>query len=83
MERPLILKRGKFWIRFGTNTLTPGEKKIMLISFCELKINHREKYDKFIEVKRKFDPDYVFTANGLGVDATNAAFKKCVKITTK
>ena len=55
----------------------------MLISFCDLKINHREKYDKLIEVKRRFDPDYVFTANGLGVDATNAAFKKCVKITTK
>ena len=48
-----------------------------VITFC------REKYDKLIEIKRRFDPDYVFTANGLGVDATNAAYNKCVKITEK
>ena len=55
----------------------------MNIANCDLIIICREKYDKLIEVKRRVDPDYVFTANGLGVDATNAAFSKCVKITSK
>ena len=32
----------------------------------------REKYDKLIAIKRRFDPTYVFTANGFGVDASNA-----------
>ena len=31
-------------------------------------------------MKRKFDPDYVFTANGLGVDASNAPADKCLLI---
>ena len=43
----------------------------------------REKYDKLIDIKRTFDPSYVFTANGLGVDATSAPFKQCLKITEK
>jgi hypothetical protein len=32
----------------------------------------REHYDKLIAVKRKVDPEYVFTANMFGVDASNA-----------
>ena len=40
----------------------------------------REKYDRLIAIKRRFDPGYVFTANGLGVDATSAPYKQCVKI---
>ena len=40
----------------------------------------REKYDGLIEMKRKFDPDYVFTANGLGVDASSAPNDKCLLI---
>ena len=43
----------------------------------------REKYDRLIAVKRRFDPGYVFTANGLGVDATSAPYKQCVKIAEK
>ena len=31
-------------------------------------------------MKRKFDPDYVFTANGLGVDASSAPADKCLLI---
>ena len=40
----------------------------------------REKYDGLIKMKRKFDPDYVFTANGLGVDASSAPADKCLLI---
>ena len=80
LAKPQILMKGKFLIKFGTNTSTQGK---MNIANCDLIIICREKYDKLIEVKRRVDPDYVFTANGLGVDATNAAFSKCVKITTK
>ena len=43
----------------------------------------REKYDKLIAIKRKFDPSYVFTANALGVDATSAPSNQCPVITEK
>ena len=43
----------------------------------------REKYDRLIAIKRRFDPSYVFTANGLGVDATSAPSKQCLKIVEK
>ena len=36
----------------------------------------KAKYEKLIEIKRRVDPDYVFTANSFGVDATNAPEKK-------
>ena len=36
----------------------------------------REKYDKLIEIKRRVDPNYLFTANAFGVDASNAPLKK-------
>ena len=32
----------------------------------------KEKYDKLVDIKRRFDPNYVFTANGMGIDASNA-----------
>ena len=38
-----------------------------------------EKYEKLRAIKRQFDPDYVFTANGLGVDASNAPNGKCIQ----
>jgi len=31
-----------------------------------------EKYQKLVEIKRRVDPDYIFTANLFGVDAINA-----------
>ena len=31
----------------------------------------RDKYGQLIMIKRRFDPDYIFTANAFGVDATN------------
>ena len=40
-------------------------------------------YEKLVKIKRRFDPDYVFTANGLGVDAINAPKKQCVRIPEK
>ena len=43
----------------------------------------REKYDRLIAIKRKFDPDYIFTANTFGVDASNAPEEKYIKITAK
>lgn len=42
-----------------------------------------EKYEKLRAIKRQFDPDHVFTANGLGVDASNASKEKCVQQTEK
>ena len=32
----------------------------------------KEKYEKLRRVKRRVDPNYIFTANLFGVDATNA-----------
>ena len=43
----------------------------------------REKYDRLIAIKRRFDPTYVFTANGMGVDATSAPINQCPKISKK
>ena len=43
----------------------------------------RDKYDRLIAIKRKFDPDYIFTANTFGVDASNAPEEKRNKITKK
>ena len=36
----------------------------------------REKYEKLVELKRKYDPGYVFTANMFGVDASNCEVDK-------
>ena len=35
-----------------------------------------EKYEKLREIKRRVDPNYIFTANSFGVDATNAPENK-------
>ena len=43
----------------------------------------KEKYEKLIEIKRRFDPNYIFTANGFGVDASNAPTGRKVSITKK
>ena len=56
---------------------------VVLDTIWEKYYDSREKYDKLITIKRKFDPDYIFTANSFGVDASNAPEKKCVKITAK
>jgi hypothetical protein len=40
----------------------------------------REKYDKLIDIKRRVDPEYVFTANMFGVDASNAPESKKLPI---
>ena len=44
----------------------------ILLSVQKNDIEFREKYDKLIAIKRRFDPCYVFTPNALGVDATSA-----------
>ena len=36
----------------------------------------KEKYDKLVDIKRKVDPKYIFTANAFGVDANNAPVEK-------
>ena len=36
----------------------------------------KEKYDRLVSIKRKFDPKYIFTANAFGVDANNAPEEK-------
>ena len=56
---------------------------VVLDTVWENYYDSREKYDKLIAIKRKFDPNYVFTANSFGVDATNAPEEKCIKITGK
>ena len=43
----------------------------------------KQKYEKLIEIKRRFDPNYIFTANGFGVDASNAPTGRKVAITEK
>ena len=56
---------------------------MMLDTVWEKYFDSKEKYDKLVEVKRKFDPNYVFTANGLGIDASNAPEGKKTLITEK
>ena len=55
----------------------------MYTFFCLKYYDSRQKYDKLIAIKRKFDPNYIFTANSFGVDASNAPENKCMKITGK
>ena len=40
----------------------------------------REKYDRLVDIKRRVDPEYVFTANMYGIDATNAPEEKKMAI---
>ena len=56
---------------------------VVLDSVWEKYFDSREKYDQLIAIKRKFDPDYIFTANSFGVDASNAPEEKYIKITVK
>ena len=56
---------------------------VILDTVWEKYYDSREKYDRLIAIKRKFDPDYIFTANSFGVDATNAPEEKHIKITEK
>ena len=43
-----------------------------LDSVWEKYFDSEEKYEKLREIKRRVDPNYVFTANQFGVDASNA-----------
>ena len=62
----------------GTSTMTPGDQpKIKIKIRTDF---FREKYDKLVDIKRRFDPEYVFTASGLGIDASNAPVSKCMKL---
>ena len=40
----------------------------------------KEKYDRLVDIKRKVDPQYIFTANMFGVDASNAPASKKISI---
>ena len=48
----------------------------VLDSVWDKYFDSKEKYDKLVDIKRKVDPDYVFTANMFGVDASNAPDSK-------
>ena len=39
-----------------------------------------EKYEKLVEIKRKVDPRYIFTANMFSVDANNAPKNRRLRI---
>jgi len=67
------------WSTFGKST--DPDNGCILDTNWDKYFDSREKYDHLISIKRKFDPSYVFTANGLGVDATSAPYKQCLKIT--
>ena len=56
----------------------PGDKDggASLDAVWDKYFDSREKYDKLIDIKRRVDPEYVFTANMFGVDATNAPESK-------
>ena len=56
---------------------------MMLDTVWEKYFDSKEKYEKLMEVKRRFDPEYVFTANGMGIDASNAPEGKKKLITEK
>ena len=40
-----------------------------------------EKYQKLVQIKRRVDPEYIFTANMFGIDANNAPENRQVLIT--
>ena len=48
----------------------------ILDSVWEKYYDTKEKYDRLVKIKRRVDPDYIFTANAFGVDATNAPKEK-------
>ena len=56
---------------------------VVLDTVWEKYYDSREKYEKLVAIKRKFDPYYIFTANSFGIDASNAPEEKCIKITAK
>jgi hypothetical protein len=47
-----------------------------LDSVWEKYYDTEEKYNRLVKIKRKVDPDYIFTANAFGVDATKAPKEK-------
>jgi len=69
------------WSTFGT-TSDPDQGAV-LDTVWDKYFDSREKYDKLIAIKRRFDPSYVFTANALGVDATSAPSHQWPVITEK
>jgi len=69
------------WATFGKST--DPDSGYVMDTVWDKYYDSREKYDKLIEIKRRFDPGYVFTANGLGVDATSAPYKQCLKFSEK
>ena len=79
---PVIPTKGQYWTLSGTNTLTQGAMLTNQLLFNNV-FDSRKKYEELKDIKRRFDPSYVFTANGMGVDATSAPSEQCPKITEK
>ena len=70
--------RRLFWGSFARFDDPDGG--VVLDTVWDKYFDSKEKYEKLIEIKRRVDPTYTFTANSFGVDATNAPEDKQLKI---
>ena len=53
---------------------------LVLDSVWDKYFDSKEKYDRLVDIKRRFDPEYVFSANLFGIDAKNAPQNKKMPI---
>jgi hypothetical protein len=62
--------RRLLWATYGRHD--DEDNGASLDSLWDKYYDSKWKYDKLVEIKRRVDPDYIFTANAFGIDATNA-----------
>jgi hypothetical protein len=66
--------RRMLWGSYGRKDDKDGGASLDLV--WDKYYDSKEKYDRLVNIKRKVDPDYIFTANTFGVDAINAPKEK-------
>ena len=71
--------RRLFWESYGGEGDPDGGANLHSVS--DKYFDSEEKYQKLVQIKRRVDPEYIFTANMFGIDANNAPENRQVLIT--
>ena len=71
------------WLAFSFGKKNDPDGGAVLDTVWDKYYDSKEKYDKLVAIKNKFDENYLFTANTFGIDATGAQQGKQVQIRIK